>query len=752
MNKSLHTRNTSDKKENILEPFKRNLWLLICDIILILAVIFTVITYSRTIMKQKRNLKLDSFCSTVESMKKVSDNYLYTEKGYVLDWAKYISSHDMTAEEALDYINATNSQKDREAHLVNMDDMSARSTYAPNDNPWIKCYEDMASLNTNDSNYFLDKMRRMFNSSSDEILILGKYRIGESQRTVISVGTRVNIKEDDNSTKAYLLLRAIPVEHLQKSWAFPTAFSNSEISMIVKDGGYVVSSPSLRSKSFLDFIRAYNYPDDYNKIDELAQKLKSTDSGILEYKDSKGQDCYFYYSNFGNGSDIDILGYIPVADMQIDNIDWSIVLIICIAILLLIFVNGIHLLSINRRLRKSYNVAEKASNAKTQFLSSMSHDIRTPMNAVIGMTEIAKHHIDEPDYIKSCLDKISTSGTHLLTLINDILDISKVESGKMSLKPQPFSLKKLVDETASIIQQSADENGIEFNVSIHDISHDIIVADTLRIRQILVNLLTNSIKYTESTGHVTFDISENAVSNSHNMTELVFVISDDGIGMSEEYQRTMYDSFSRGTDSRINTIQGSGLGLSIVNQMVRLMNGNISCDSTLGVGTTFTVRLILPIANELPADTQLYTIDSSNTTDQFKGMRVLVTEDNNLNWEIIHILLDEQGIISDRALNGQICLDILNAADSPRYDVVFMDIQMPVMNGRDATRYMRSSSNSYIRNMPVAAMTADAFADDVYACLEAGMDAHISKPIDMKQVLSILQKVKNGTLHRKEEN
>ena len=336
----------------------------------------------------------------VESMKQVSENYLSTEKGYADDWAAYIASCHMTAEEALDYIRTTNTQEDRAAHLVDMADFSARSTFVRNGNPWVHCYEEQQKLATTDSSAFLDKMEQLFNAGPDEVPVLGKYRVGESQRTVVSVGTRVMIREADGSDRPYLLLRLIPVEHLQNTWTFPTEFPLAEISMIVNDGGYVVQSPSLRSRTFLDFIRAYNFPDDYNAVDSLAERLLTTENGLLTYKDSRGVDCYFYYSSFGEGSSIDILGYIPASQIQPEAVEWSIVLLVCGTLFLLFLIDGAYILSINQNLRRAVDMAEHANQAKTQFLSTMSHDIRTPMNAAISMTEIAKLHLDDAGYVK----------------------------------------------------------------------------------------------------------------------------------------------------------------------------------------------------------------------------------------------------------------------------------------------------------------------------------------------------------------
>ena len=737
-------------REDKKKKSRKNIILILCNVILVLGMILTAFFYSRYNQEQKNIMKVDAFCTTVESMKQVSENYLSTEKGYVDDWAAYISSQHMTAEEALEYIRTTNTHTDRAAHLVDMEDMSARSTTERNGTYWVHCYDEMLKQNTIYSNNFLNKMQEMFSGETDKVPVLGKYRVGELQRTVISVGTKVTIREENGSDRDYLLLRLIPVEYLQKSWVFPTEFPTAEIGLITRDGGYVIQSPSLRSSNFTSFIRGYNFQDDYNKVDELAERLESEDTGLMVYKDSAGRDSYFYYSSLGQDSDVCILGYIPVADVQSDATDWSVVLMICGTLGLLIIIDGNHILNINRKLRHAVDLAERANMAKTQFLSSMSHDIRTPMNAVIGMTEIAKHHLDDPEYVEDCLNKVSISGKHLLTLINDILDISKVESGKMTLNPRPFSLHSNVEEMADMVRHDAEEKQLTLVVESHDILQDTLLGDPLRVRQIMINLLNNAVKYTEAGGTIRFEVCQNPVEGTDGEVETIFVVTDNGIGMTEEFQKNMYSSFSRATDSRINTIQGSGLGLSIAKQMVELMQGNIQCVSAPGEGTTFTVTLRLPAAQEAPEMEATFGGENGQT-GEFAGMHVLVAEDNQLNWEILQILLEEYGIEADRAENGEICVERLKNPDTVRYDMVLMDVQMPVMDGREATRRLRNSSDPYVRNIPVVAITADAFAEDISACMEAGMDGHISKPVDMKQVVPYLRKVKNGTLHRKED-
>ena len=264
--------------------------------------------------------------------------------------------------------------------------------------------------------------------------------------------------------------------------------------------------------------------------------------------------------------------------------------------------------------------------------------------------------------------------------------------------------------------------------------------------------MNNAVKYTRPGGKVKLEIHEEIILEDSSKIRLVCQIVDTGIGMSEEFQKTMYNSFERATDSRINKIQGSGLGLAIAKEMVELMDGTIVCRSELGKGTEFTVMIELPVVygtvsrkeESVAGSTRLKgSVENvaENEADRFKGMKVLVAEDNDLNWEILCELLGEHGVLCDRAENGQECVKMISAAEDDTYDLIFMDVQMPVMNGRDATREIRKSAREYVRNITVVAITADAFAEDMKECMEAGMNGHISKPVDIRKVLNILEKV-----------
>ena len=308
----------------------------------------------------------------------------------------------------------------------------------------------------------------------------------------------------------------------------------------------------------------------------------------------------------------------------------------------------------------------------------------------------------------------------------------------MAISIEPFSLKDCVNEVVSIIRPQAEYKGISLEVNMHDIIYETLSADPLRLNQIITNLLTNAVKYTDNGGKVLFDISQSRLPDDDEKIRLKIVVSDNGIGMTKEFQETMYNSFTRALDSRTNKIQGTGLGLAIIKQLVDLMNGSIDCKSELRKGTTFTVYLDLAVLNE---HKHLDTVNPDSLYEKnydFSSLHVLVAEDNDLNWEIIKTMLSEYKVSCDRAVNGLECINTLTSSSKGFYDLILMDIQMPVLNGKEATRKIRENEDAYIRNIPIVAMTADAFAEDIKACKEAGMNAHIPKPINMKQILSVL--------------
>ncbi len=427
-------------------------------------------------------------------------------------------------------------------------------------------------------------------------------------------------------------------------------------------------------------------------------------------------------------------------EMESARESWLIVFVACATLIVLAFVDGVHLYSVNSRLRETVKMAEQASEAKTQFLSAMSHDIRTPLNAVIGMTTIAKKNTDNPEYVEECLDKTLKAGKQLLTLINDVLDISKIESGKLNLNPESVNLERTMSDLIEMQATLINEKKIDVECDISNLPYKNVYVDPIRLNQIFINLLSNAVKYTQAGGKIKIHMHDEDIEGDNSNTRLVFSISDNGIGMTEEFQKNMYGLFSREVSTQVNRTQGSGLGLSIVRQIVDLLEGKIECDSVAGEGTKFTVYLNLPKV-EIPEEKSQ---DEVGENVDLGGMHLLVAEDNELNWEIIEALLSELNIVCDRAENGKKCIEILREAPEGTYDGILMDIQMPVMSGIEAAGTIRSLPDEKMRNIPIVAMTADAFAENVQQCLASGMNGHIAKPIDMNNLLNYLRKIKTG--------
>ncbi len=827
---------------------------------------------SRRVTRIERAEKTKEYFAAIDSLKALSDHYFESELQIVDDWIAFIQKSGFGVDETLSFAAGVNSRDDRYVHLLNLSDYSAQTPLKTNDRSADPRTGDVSVylnvLNKSDSSWTerAEILEKMTAYEENAPVILSRYWEEIRQKFVISLGKPIDLADRDGTVRKYLLLRVIPVENLRKELNFPTGFETATISLIDRHGQYVVQSQSFHGKTFADFIRSNNFGKDPAGFRHFEESLLSRKSDSFVLRNADGQDCYFYYTSLKENPDLLLIGMIPLADLYPESDHWKNILGISLFSILVVGVNTILVRNMYRKLKKSAMEANLANEAKTKFLSSMSHDIRTPMNAIIGMTDLAEKHRDDQDYVDDCIEKIRHAGNHLLTLVNDILDISIVESGRMTLNPAAFSLSTLASNLASIVKPQVMEKKLTFQIHAYDVDEDCLFADELRLNQIFVNLLSNAVKYTPEGGHVCVSFYEKPSEKGPENVLLTFVVEDDGIGMTEEFQKTMYDAFSRQTDTRVNTVQGAGLGLAITKQMVNLLGGSIECESKVNEGTKFNVSVDLPLASVEKRDfenlasrillvdddqiflkttksmleglgvsvdcvasgeesvakvseslekgtnydlvimdlylpvidgmeatraihavcgeraprivlasydlsdveesalksgvngfltkpvfkSNLYSLLSNLDTSgrrknrdflpvyDLSGLKVLVAEDNELNWIIIRELLNEFSIESVRAANGQQCLDILAENRGRPFDIVLMDVQMPVMNGRDATRSIRANPDPAVSSLPVVALTADAFVEDVQSCFECGMNAHIAKPIDPKKLVETL--------------
>lgn len=383
-----------------------------------------------------------------------------------------------------------------------------------------------------------------------------------------------------------------------------------------------------------------------------------------------------------------------------------------------------------RALEAALEDARNANRAKTAFLFNMSHDIRTPMNAIIGFTSLAKKNIDNKNYLMECLDKVSLSGEHLLALINDVLDMSRIESGKMVIAEKAESIGAKNDQLMSIVSELAANRNVRFEHSEIGIDNEYIKCDALHVNQILLNILSNAIKYTKPGGKVEYTI-EKIEPDAPDFTKLKFTVVDNGIGMSKEFLAHIYDEFERENNATMSGVEGTGLGMSIVRNLVSMMNGTIDIESEQGVGTK--VVCILQFARSERPGVSEY-IEDTDSLSAIAGKRVLLVDDNALNREIACEILEEMGLTVDEASNGKEAVETVKKSEPGYYDIVLMDIQMPIMNGYEATKEIRALDDAAYANIPIVAMTANAFEEDKQNAREAGMNAHLAKPIDVPEL------------------
>ena len=393
--------------------------------------------------------------------------------------------------------------------------------------------------------------------------------------------------------------------------------------------------------------------------------------------------------------------------------------------------------------------AQQANKAKTSFLNSMSHDIRTPMNAIVGFTALAQTHSDDQAQVQDYLEKISTSSMHLLSLINDILDMSRIESGTVKIHETDVHIPDLMHDLRTMIQSLIKAKNQNFFIETQDVVHEDVIADKLRLNQVLLNIVGNAIKFTPAGGDIIIRLVEKPCSLK-GYTTYEFSVKDNGIGMSKEFIGHIFDTFSREYTSTVSGIQGTGLGMAITKNIVEMMGGNIRVESEVGKGSLFTVTLNLRLGKEFlkkesiseqrAVPTQLG-IKEKEAAFAYSGKRVLLVEDNELNREIATALLEEAGMKVDSVDDGDIAVSTINNAPADRYDLIFMDIQMPKMDGYTATREIRTLPDNRKANIPIIAMTANAFEEDKRKSFESGMNGHIIKPISMEEIAKVLDKL-----------
>lgn len=596
--------------------------------------------------------------------------------------------------------------------------------------------------------------------TGDDVVTVGISDAGETMIVLSRSLPRADGSDESGGNR--VLVAGVPIAEAVEALSLDVSTTEVYTHIIRADGSFILNNnSSLHNDSYLELLRL-NEGRPGIAYDITADRLKAImDAG----------DCAFYVSNINGeryasylapleGTNWFIVSVLPfrVLHDPIEALAWNLFAagaVGCALILVaLAFVLTRYLRVLNAQmdaLAEAREQADAASRAKSEFLSNMSHDIRTPMNAIVGMTRIARDESADEATVRRCLDTISTSSTHLLGLINDVLDMSRIESGRLEFVLEPARLTDIVRAAEGVIRPQADARGQDFKVELCGVACDAVLVDRTRLGQVLINLLSNAVKFTPvggsvllaveqrscmegaGTGDETGQCGEGSRIGPGDLVRTRLIVRDTGIGMSEEFQSKVFGSFEREDRARVHQTEGTGLGMAIVKRIVDGMGGTIEVQSREGEGTCFTVTLDLAYAPEIGAQAA----DSGKIS--LDGMRVLLAEDNDINAEIACELLGGCGIDVAWVRDGREAVDAFSASESGFFAAVLMDIRMPVMGGYDAARAIRGLDRDDASRVPIIAMTADAFAEDIVRARECGMDAHVAKPIDLDDLLSVLR-------------
>ncbi|MCM1393266.1 MAG: response regulator, partial [Ruminococcus sp.] len=706
---------------------------------------------------------------------------------------------------------------------------------------------------------------------------------------IILLGASTGAYTMSDGSRSVAIVAALPLSTLQGTLSLEISNSQVYSFIIRKDGSFVIKTSDVEVDNYFDRVHDL-YKGDEISVEQYIEELNTAMDEEQSYTSEMiidGTPRQIYCAKLEN-SEWYLITFMPYGDLNSTistlSTQWFISAIIaCLSILILLMIIIIaYSKMMSRQMHKieearsiaeaAQQEAERSNKAKSEFLSNVSHDIRTPMNAIVGMTEIATANIEDVERVENCLKKITASGKQLLGLINNVLDMSKIENGKMTLTVEQVSLRELMDSVVSVVQPQIKIKNQNFDVHIRNITSEVVCCDCVRLNQVIMNLLSNAVKFTPDGGSICIQLDESDSEKGDDFVRVHLMVKDSGIGMTDEFLQKIFESFVRADSARVHRTEGTGLGMAITKYIVDAMDGQIEIDSVPGVGSQFDIyfdfergdvtesEFILPNWNVLVVDddrllcdsvvsdlcamgvnaqwtldgesavemidkhhklsndyqivlmdyklpgidgietsrrihdllgadvpillisaydwsdiekeareagisnfiskplfksTLFYTLNkyvdmsqqteaiAENDGEALRGCKVLLAEDNELNREIAYELLSQSGLELDMAENGKICLEKFVESEVGYYDAILMDIRMPEMTGYEATRAIRALEREDGKTIPIVAMTADAFAEDVKKCLECGMNAHVSKPIDPRKIFAVLEKYIN---------
>lgn len=789
----------------------------------------------------------------VDELQRSTTAYMDSACRSVRDWVSYINKHPGTATETLHMLGDLNSDDRIMVHLADTINLEAISSQARTNTPGDY---------TIDYNRYYDLSLELYRiareAEPNRVSVTSAFTNYINGEQSIAFVSWVQLLDSDGGLKPMLLMRVEPIKLLMEYWEQQSSNSDIQISLISSTGAYLYRAPLFKNTNFYEFLRTYNGLT-YGEADDISRMVTDSEQGGgMIYNNAQGEPTLFAYSGKSYNNWL-LVGAIPCSALPQAGIQWSLLVVTVLSFLLLIAVDMAYLSSLNRQLRESMKDLEHANAAKTQFLSTISHDIRSPMSTILGMTAIAQRNLDNRARVEDCLQKLSQAGNHLLMMINDVLDISRVESGKFDLRPEDFMLGEEFEGLVNIIYPQARLKNLKMDIQLENMLHEELYADKLRLNQIALNLLTNAIRNTPEGGRIDVLLRQEPGKDERHVKQ-IFQVRDNGVGMSEEYQKTLFEPYAQRRGGRVGRGDESRLSMALTRQMVQLLGGTIQVQSYPGEGSTFTVTLNLhlsraPRQRTLPAPEQrvlllaspnmqqqlnkllfsmgLYGVTATDAEDaleklkqgervmallvdhdppaqdagqimqqlnasgqtlppiviaayvpleleqfaaqadflakpvfrsalarmlvklqdrdqqtpeaqtqiaQLRDARLLVAEDSDLSWEIFQDQLGMYGIQAERVADGKACVEALTQHPNGYYQMILMDLQMPQMNGFEATQAIRALPNKEKAFIPIIAMMTEIYTEDIAASKAAGMNDYMEKPVNARILAGILEK------------
>lgn len=691
---------------------------------LILCIVLLFLNYGDDYRQKLRDQNLSSIENINEASANIASSFFLNRQKNLSDMVQYISKRGLSLSETMDYICDSNSDEKSQFELIGTDHKGFAAIRDAGGYPAV------SYANSNYSGNLWPVFENSASGGSSGILCTPEFTDAVSRFKSFALYAYVVLKDESGTAASYALLAVSRSQDFEDLISPDSGYDDLTSVLINADGDYLFGSSSFKSSNLFRYFYTFN-----NLTLDLQNELReefaaSGGNGSFYFRDSRSRDCVFVYAPVPGTQWFCVSG-VPLSSYHSTGLDFQFTAVVMLLLGLLMVTDLFWLSGINRKLKESADKEKEASAAKTDFLSRMSHDIRTPLNVIIGSGYLAQKE-NNPPATRKYLQDIDISGKLLLSLVNDVLDLNKVESGKMELFPVPYSYREFRTEISAVIAPLCAEKGISFSVE-GDENGPAYLLDKVRINQIFCNILSNSVKFTPSGGHISMTFAASAPSQG--VSRLEFTASDDGRGMSGEFQQHMFDAFTQEHAEKAAAGQGTGLGLAIVRNLVTLMGGEISVTSAPDKGTVFRICLFAPVTAE--------TDEAQSAPEGYaslSGKRILLCEDHPLNAEIAVSMLGNAGMKTERAENGKAGLEMFAASEPLYYDAVLMDVRMPVMNGIEAAKAIRALNRPDAQTVPIIAMTANAYEADVRNCLNAGMNAHTSKPIDPPALFSLLMR------------